>query len=98
MKSRRNFDVMKDTLCAEIEAYIRGMEVSDLYEFVTFLNENQEELSNRCGNFHIPEEVLTCERCEEKYGDCQVDIGKEKDLTRICHRRFRSYSETPVSK
>ncbi|MGN1155129.1 MAG: hypothetical protein ACI4TK_03025 [Agathobacter sp.] len=98
MKSKRNLDVMKETLCRSFENYVSGMDETELYAFICSVRDSLvlEDLSEKCKPIWFPDNVLTCEKCVELYGNCDMEMRKAKDETLVCKKRFYSYSETPV--
>ena len=98
MKSKRNLDVMKEALCRDFENYVLGMNETELFNFITSVRDSLvlEDLSERCKPICFSDNVLTCEKCEELYGNCDKEMMKAKDETLVCKKRFYSYSETPV--
>ena len=98
MKSKRNLDVMKEVLCNRFEKYVRELNEEELFEFVNYLRGKEvlESISQICPPIVMPQEILSCEECEKLYGNCDNEVRKEKDLLRVCKRRFRSYGEAPA--
>lgn len=100
MKSKRNFEVMKEVLCKKFEEYIFSLGEDDLYNFLMEVDSTDilVHLSENCKPIEYPQEVLRCEQCRDLYGDCESEMERAKNPFAVCKKRFYSYCDTPVAK
>lgn len=100
MKSKRNLDVMKETLSEKFKEYIFSLDADEMHNFLHELESTNllSYLSENCKPIELPAEVFRCAQCEKIYGDCERESEKAKDPYLVCKKRFYSYCETPVAK